>query len=63
MTYVVAHRGLSSKSPENTYHSFDLAISSGINYIEFDVQLTKDKEVVIWNNYGSSWPSFLDYCY
>ncbi|MAU24357.1 glycerophosphodiester phosphodiesterase family protein [Chloroflexi bacterium] len=47
MTYVVAHRGLSSKSPENTYHSFDLAISSGINYIEFDVQLTKDKEVVI----------------
>ncbi len=47
MTYIVAHRGLSSKAPENTYDSFDLAISKGINYIEFDVQLTKDKKVVI----------------
>jgi len=47
MTYIVAHRGLSAKAPENTYDSFDLAISKGINYIEFDVQLTKDKKVVI----------------
>ena len=45
--YVVAHRGLSSEAPENTYHSFDLAISKGFKYIEFDVQLTHDKEVVI----------------
>ncbi len=45
--YVVAHRGLSSKAPENTYHSFDLAISTGCKYIEFDVQLTHDQEVVI----------------
>ena len=45
--YVVAHRGLSSEAPENTYHSFDLAISKGCKYIEFDVQLTHDKEVVI----------------
>lgn len=47
MTYFVAHRGLSSKAPENTYKAFDLAILNGSKYIEFDVQLTKDKKVVI----------------
>ncbi len=47
MTHIVAHRGLSSKAPENTYHSFDLAFSKGINHVEFDVQLTKDNKVVI----------------
>jgi len=47
MTFIVAHRGLSSKAPENTYYSFDLAIARGVNHIEFDVQLTKDKEIVI----------------
>ena len=45
--YIVAHRGLSSEAPENTYNSFDLAISKGCKYIEFDVQLTHDQEVVI----------------
>ena len=42
MKYVVAHRGLSSKAPENTLESFDLAVSTGIKYIEFDVHLSKD---------------------
>ncbi len=47
MVFVVAHRGLSAEAPENTFDSFDLAISNGIEHIEFDVQLTKDNEVVI----------------
>jgi glycerophosphoryl diester phosphodiesterase len=47
MAFVVAHRGLSAEAPENTFDSFDLAISNGIEHIEFDVQLTKDNEVVI----------------
>ena len=47
MKYVVAHRGLSSKAPENTLESFDLAVSTGSKYIEFDVHLSKDNEVVI----------------
>lgn len=47
MTYIVAHRGLSAKAPENTYHSFDLAFSKGIKHVEFDVHLTKDNKVVI----------------
>lgn len=47
MAFIVAHRGLSSEAPENTFDSFDLAVSNGIEYIEFDVQLTKDNQVVI----------------
>ena len=47
MAFVVAHRGLSAEAPENTFDSFDLAISNGIKHIEFDVQLSKDNEVVI----------------
>ena len=47
MAFVVAHRGLSAEAPENTFDSFDLAISNGIEHIEFDVQLTKDNKVVI----------------
>ena len=44
MKYIVAHRGLSSKAPENTLESFDLAILSGVTHIEFDVHLSKDNE-------------------
>ena len=44
---IIAHRGFSEKSPENTFPSFDLAIESGFYNFEFDVQLTKDKIPVI----------------
>ena len=39
---LIAHRGFSSDSPENTYDAFDLAIENGFNNIETDVQLTSD---------------------
>jgi glycerophosphoryl diester phosphodiesterase len=46
--YVVAHRGISAKSPENTLASFEqAAIVSGIDMIELDVRLTKDEEVIV----------------
>ena len=48
---LIAHRGFSEKSPENTFPSFDLAIKEGFYNFEFDVQLTKDKiPVVIHDN-------------
>ena len=43
----VAHRGYSSKAPENTFSAFDLAIESNFNFIETDVQLTADNIPVI----------------
>ena len=46
--YVIAHRGISAKSPENTLASFALATkTSGIDMIELDVRLSRDEEVIV----------------
>jgi glycerophosphoryl diester phosphodiesterase len=46
--YVIAHRGISAKAPENTLASFESAASiSGIDMIELDVRLSKDEEVIV----------------
>lgn len=42
-----AHRGFSRKYPENTILAFEKAIEVKSDGIEFDVQLTKDGQVVI----------------
>ncbi|SCH82626.1 MULTISPECIES: glycerophosphodiester phosphodiesterase [unclassified Romboutsia] len=42
-----AHRGFSGKYPENTLLALQKAIEIGSDGIEFDVQLTKDGQVVI----------------
>jgi glycerophosphoryl diester phosphodiesterase len=39
---VIAHRGNSAQAPENTYISFKEAINLHVDYIEGDVQLSKD---------------------
>jgi glycerophosphoryl diester phosphodiesterase len=44
---VMAHRGYSSKAPENTMPAFELALEAGSGGIELDVHLTKDGEVVV----------------
>ncbi|MEU9120697.1 glycerophosphodiester phosphodiesterase family protein [Streptomyces sp. NPDC048506] len=43
----VAHRGASSYAPENTLASIDEAARLGIEWVENDVQRTKDGELVI----------------
>ncbi len=46
--YVVAHRGISGKVPENTLAAFALACDTrGIDMIELDVRLSKDEEVIV----------------
>lgn len=46
--YIIAHRGISAKAPENTLASFALAVNSpGIDMVELDVRLTKDEEVIV----------------
>lgn len=47
MTKVIAHRGFSGKYPENTLIAFRKAIELKVNEIEFDVKLTKDKQLII----------------
>ena len=49
---IIAHRGFSEKSPENTFPAFDLAIKHGFHNFEFDVQLTKDKVPVVIHDYN-----------
>jgi glycerophosphoryl diester phosphodiesterase len=48
---IIAHRGFSELSPENTFPAFDLAISSGFHNFEFDVQLTKDHVPVVIHDF------------
>ncbi|WP_421383976.1 glycerophosphodiester phosphodiesterase [Bacillus salacetis] len=45
-TMIVAHRGASALAPENTISAFDMAVSLGADYIEVDVQMTKDGKIV-----------------
>lgn len=43
----IAHRGFKGSYPENTMLAFRKAVEIGADGIEFDVHLTKDKELVI----------------
>lgn len=44
---VLGHRGICAKYPENTMTSFKAAIDLGVDLIEFDVNVTKDGELVV----------------
>ena len=44
---VIAHRGDSANRPENTLASFASALELGADFVEFDVQLTKDGHAVV----------------
>ncbi len=46
--YVIAHRGISAKAPENTLAAFRMAADArGVDMIELDVRLTRDEEVIV----------------
>ncbi|WHY16802.1 glycerophosphodiester phosphodiesterase [Paenibacillus sp. G2S3] len=45
--YTIAHRGASGYAPENTIPAFELAINMKTDYIELDIQLTKDRVPVV----------------
>ncbi len=44
---IIAHRGASAFAPENTLVAFYKAKLMGVNWVEFDVMLTADDEVVV----------------
>jgi glycerophosphoryl diester phosphodiesterase len=47
---VIAHRGASAIAPENTLSAIKKAIEMGVDMIELDVQLTKDKQIVLMHD-------------
>ena len=46
-TRIIAHRGYSSRYPENTVSAIRAAADAGADMVEIDVQLTKDNEIVV----------------
>ncbi|MFF2849297.1 glycerophosphodiester phosphodiesterase [Streptomyces sp. NPDC058001] len=49
-TVVVAHRGASGYAPENTLAAVDKAASLGVDWVENDVQRTKDGVLVVMHD-------------
>ena len=47
---ITAHRGSSSKAPENSISSILQAIMDGADYTEIDVMTTKDNQVVLFHD-------------
>ncbi len=47
---VIAHRGNSAHAPENTLIAFKQAIEFKVNFLECDVQLTKDNVPVVMHD-------------
>ena len=50
MTLVIAHRGASAEEKENTVPAFERAIEMGADYLEFDVQASRDGALVIFHD-------------
>jgi glycerophosphoryl diester phosphodiesterase len=44
--WLIAHRGASAYAPENTVPAFRLAADQGATFVEFDLQRTKDRQIV-----------------
>ncbi|HEY8540211.1 MAG TPA: glycerophosphodiester phosphodiesterase family protein [Steroidobacteraceae bacterium] len=44
---IVAHRGNAAEYPENTLPAIRSALDLGVRYVEFDVQLTADRQPVL----------------
>ena len=49
---VCGHRGSPVNEPENTIPSFERALREGVNSLETDICVTKDKEVILWHDWN-----------
>lgn len=47
---LIGHRGLAGHAPENTLIGIQTAYEKGLNWVEFDVQLSKDHHMVIFHD-------------
>jgi glycerophosphoryl diester phosphodiesterase len=47
---VIAHRGASAYAPENTLAAFTKAAQLGVKWVEFDVMLSADGEVIVFHD-------------
>ena len=49
---VIGHRGAAGLAPENTLAAFNKACEIGVDAIELDVLLTKDRKIVVHHDYA-----------
>lgn len=49
---ICGHRGSPVNEPENTIPSFERALKEGVNSLETDLCVTKDKEVILWHDWN-----------
>jgi glycerophosphoryl diester phosphodiesterase len=47
---IIGHRGAAGHAPEHTFRSYDLALEMGADYIEQDLQLTMDGQIVVMHD-------------
>lgn len=47
---IIAHRGASTEAPESTEPAFEKALKNGVDYVEVDIQRTKDGELIIFHD-------------
>ena len=47
----ISHRGANTYAPENTMEAFQRALDYGVNWMELDVQLTRDNVPIIFHDY------------
>ncbi len=48
---IIGHRGLRGHAPENTLRSFQMALASGADGVEMDVQISKDGVPVVFHDF------------
>jgi glycerophosphoryl diester phosphodiesterase len=48
---IIAHRGFSAQYPENTLAAVRAALDLGVDYVEIDVQETRDEKLVVFHDY------------
>ncbi len=47
---IISHRGSSYNAPENSIAAINLAWNQGVQKVEVDVRLTKDKQIVVFHD-------------
>jgi len=44
---IIGHRGASGHAPEHTFASWDIALEMGVDYLEQDLQMTADGQLIV----------------
>ncbi len=47
---IIAHRGDNTNHPENTYAAIEAALIAGALFVEFDVQMNADKNIIVFHD-------------